>query len=116
VPKKKPYRYYICKDCEIDFILSSGKRGGTPFCPQCAENLYVEKVKEIWMERPFNYKRPWTEDEDATILVSVNQGYSDREIATALEGRTAKAVSRRLSQIRKKLGIQAKKGERRKTP
>jgi DNA-binding NarL/FixJ family response regulator len=114
MPKKKPYRYYICKDCEIDFLLSGGKRGGRPFCPQCAENMFVEKVKEIWIERPFNYKRPWTPEEDETILVSAEQGYSNKEIATALEGRTEKAVCNRLAQIRKKLGIQVKRGERRK--
>ena len=114
MPKKKLYKYYICKDCEIDFIMSRFIRKGTPFCPQCAENVYVEKVKQIWMERPFNYKRPWTEEEDETILVSVEHGYSNAEISTALEGRTEKAVCRRLSQLRKKMGITGKKGERRK--
>ena len=103
MPKKKLYKYYICKDCEIDFIMCHFTRKGTPFCPQCAENVYVEKIKGIWMERPFNYKRPWTQEEDETILVSVEQGYTHKEIADALNGRTKNAVNRRLQRLRKGL-------------
>jgi hypothetical protein len=114
MPKKKLYRYYICKDCEIDFAMTQFTRGGKPYCPQCAKNNFIEKAKDIWLERPFNYKRPWTSEEDEIILVSAKQGYSNAEISTALEGRTAKAVCNRLAQIRKRLGIQVKRGERRK--
>jgi DNA-binding NarL/FixJ family response regulator len=114
MPKKKLYKCYICKDCEIDFIMSQFSRGGKPYCPQCAENLFVEKVKEIWMERHHNYKRPWTEEEDEILLVSVDQGYSNHDISIALEGRTEGAVRHRIGQLRKKMGIKGRKGERRK--
>jgi hypothetical protein len=94
MPKKKKYKYYLCKECEIDFVVAE-KLPGKPYCPQCAESMFVEKLKEVWMERPFNYKRPWSPEEDETVLVSLKQGFSYEEISEALIGRTGKSVKRR---------------------
>jgi hypothetical protein len=96
MPKKKKYTFYYCRDCEMDFL--------TPFqgkanCPKCADRLYVDKLKDIWIERPFNYKRPWSPEEDEMIITGMKQGYKQQEIADSLDGRTRKSVSARWRQL-----------------
>lgn len=104
MPLKKKYTFYFCKDCEIDFCLSDnkGKQGLKRFCPTCGENLFVEKIKTVWMERPFNYKRPYTDEEDGIILVSRKQGFTYKEISETLFNRTPQSVRRRLQQLKEK--------------
>lgn len=59
---------------------------------------------EIWLERPFAYKRPWTPEEDELIHIGKQQGYTVKRIAESLEGRTYRAVGRRWQQIKKRVG------------
>ena len=98
MPKKKPYKFYWCRDCDVDFIVTKGIR--RPCCPACADNIYVQSVRDIWLERPFNYKRPWTSDEDEIVLTSLKRGMTHAEIGKEVN-RTGKAVTRRLSQLRR---------------
>lgn len=100
MPKKKKYYSFLCRNCDIDFYVS--KRRKRIYCPHCSDYLFVELKCSLWMERPFNYKRPWTEEEDSIILDGARLGYSRKEIAESLNDRTTKAVIRRLSQLRKK--------------
>lgn len=102
MPKKKKYSFYYCRDCEMDFLIPGGTFKNGVSCPSCGDSIYTDYIKGIWLERPFNYKRPWTEEEDELILMGVRQGYKHREIAESLDGRTPKAVTRRLQQIRAK--------------
>ena len=97
MPKKKRYFNYLCKECEIDFVVSfKGKAN----CPKCADNVYVEYKGNIWLERSFNYKRPWTDEEDSILIDGIKLGYKHREIAESID-RTTKAVTRRVSQLKK---------------
>ncbi|WP_040985499.1 hypothetical protein [Oceanobacillus jeddahense] len=98
MPKKKPYTFYWCRDCDVDFITS--KQVKKACCPSCADSIYVQSVRDIWLERPFNYKRPWTSEEDEILLICVGRGMTHVEIGETID-RTGKAVTRRLSQLRR---------------
>jgi DNA-directed RNA polymerase subunit RPC12/RpoP len=100
MPLKKKYAYYYCRDCEIDFLTPfEGKRVN---CPKCADSLFVDKSKDIWIDRPFNYKRPWTKEEDEIILTGAKQGYTKKEMLEALDGRTERAIKTRLLRLKNK--------------
>jgi predicted Zn-ribbon and HTH transcriptional regulator len=98
MPKKKKYTFWYCRDCEMDFLTPLETKAN---CPKCADRLYVDKLKDIWIERPFNYKRPWSAEEDELILTGTKQGYTRKEISESLDGRTEKAVERRLLRLNK---------------
>ncbi|WP_096199496.1 SANT/Myb-like DNA-binding domain-containing protein [Bacillus sp. FJAT-45350] len=100
MPKKKKYWFHYCRECEIDFLVAA-KVQGMVSCPKCGDGFYTEKVRSIWLERPFSYRRPWTSEEDDLVLASVEQGYTHQEISDSLNGRTKNAVTRRLQQLRK---------------
>ena len=100
MPKKKKYTFYKCKDCEIDFFVSTNRKGKT-YCPSCGEGGWVELQSTLWIERPFNYKRPWTEDEESILIMGCSAGYTYQEIAEALEGRTQRAVRDKLMRLKK---------------
>lgn len=100
MPKKKPYTFFYCRDCDIDFLVKKEKKG-VKFCPSCGENLYVEKLMELWIERPFNYKRPWTPEEDQMAVAGIMQGKTHEQISREMQLRTPDAVRRRLQQLRK---------------
>ncbi|MCD7034335.1 hypothetical protein LRR81_08815 [Metabacillus sp. GX 13764] len=100
MPKKKPYTFFWCRDCDQDFAVSTERK--RIYCPLCGEHFYVEKVKDVWMERPFNYKRPWTPEEDEIVIVGRKQGYSYQEISDSLLARTPQSVRRRLQELKKK--------------
>lgn len=89
MPKNKEYNSYICKDCEIDFLVKKGK-----FCPKCGESLFVEHKTSIWIKRPFTQYRRWTKEEDDFVVTGIDQGYSRQEVADEL-GRTKTAVTKR---------------------
>lgn len=101
MPRKKKYGVWRCKECEIDFYVTAEVKHKA-YCPKCADSIYVEKVRTLWLERAFNYKRPWTQEEDDLILDGVKLGKTHKEISKELYGRTPKAVTRRLQQLRKK--------------
>lgn len=101
MPKKKKYVFYLCKDCEIDFLVAGNEKKFN--CPDCGDKIHVEVIKPIWLERPINYKRPWTKDEDSIILAGRRLGKSYKEIAKELDGRTPKAATNRMYQIMKKM-------------
>lgn len=98
---KKPYVFHLCKECNIDFLVKKGWVGKVN-CPKCADSFFVEKIKDIWIERPNNYKRPYTDLEDQIILDGKNAGYLSAKIAEGLEGRTPKAINRRYQQLMKR--------------
>ncbi|OEH52947.1 hypothetical protein AQ616_18760 [Oceanobacillus sp. E9] len=100
MPKKKPYKSYICKDCEIDFIVSAEVKRCC--CPNCGDSIHVEVIRNIWLERPFNYKRPWTDEEDSMILAGKQLGRTYEQIGKEIN-RTGKAVNRRSQQLRRML-------------
>lgn len=97
---KKKYGLYSCKECEDEFIVSE-KVKKTPFCPNCGEAFAVERLKNIWLERSFNYKRPWTREEDESLLIGYEAGFNKHEIAEGLKGRSAQAVRNRYYQLGK---------------
>ena len=101
MPKLKKYTFYLCKDCEIDFIVKDDYKRVN--CPLCADKIYVESLKSIWLERPFNYKTKWTKEEDSIILSGRRLGKTYKEIAKELDGRTPKAVTNRMYLIMKKM-------------
>lgn len=97
------YVFYLCRDCDIDFLLAKRGAGkGNLFCPKCGENLFTEKVKDLWLERPFQYKRSWTTEEDEIILSGRSAGYSHKQIQAALTGRTYTAVMQRYRDLKKR--------------
>lgn len=102
MPKLKKYVFWHCKECEIDFIVSE-KVKHTTHCPSCGDKLFTEAIKPIWLERPFNYKRKWTEEEDSIILSGRKLGKTYEEIAEELDGRTVKATTNRMYLIMKKM-------------
>lgn len=63
--------------------------------------MFTEKIRDLWIERPFHYKRPWTSDEDESIRAGMSAGYTQRQIAESLDGRTKSAVQSRWSRIKK---------------
>lgn len=89
--KKKKYFFYKCRDCEIDFLISKTQQAGV-HCPLCGEYFYTEKVMEIWVERPFQYKRRWTDEEDEIVIAGRAVGYTHQQISDSLDGRTMGAV------------------------
>lgn len=92
--RKKEYTFYKCRDCENDFLVATRGSGRTrTFCPKCGENIYTEKVMNIWLDRPFAYKRPWTAEEEELIATGKRLGYSNKRIAESLDGRTTQAVN-----------------------
>ena len=99
--KKKRYVAWRCKDCEMDFYIS-GKSDRWTHCPKCGENMFTEKIKVVWLERPINYKRPWSEEETEIIESGLKLGKTHKEIAAELNGRTPKAVTRQIQQLRKR--------------
>lgn len=92
---KLKYNLFICKECEIDFITQYGDH-----CTFCGDNVYSEKQRVLWLERPFLYKRPWTNDDDSLLITSVELGIKNQDIADEL-GRTKDAVAERLRRLRK---------------
>lgn len=96
MPIKKQYKHYLCKDCDVDFITSQGNN-----CPNCADNVYVDVIRTIWLDRGFNYKRPWTDDEDEMILAGRKLGKTYAEIAKEIN-RTTKATTNRFYYIRRR--------------
>lgn len=108
---KLKYRVMICKECEIDFITRNGN-----YCSKCGDNLYVEKERTIWLEKPVVYKRPWTEEDDEILIESVRRGIKNQDIADDL-GRTKDAVAERLRRIRKtKKVVRGVRDEKRSLP
>lgn len=101
LPKKKKYTSWRCKDCEIDYFVTSAVTH-TTHCPQCGDNLFTESIKVVWLERPFNYKRPWSEEEREIIESGLHLGKTYREISQELDGRTENAVRRQIQQLRSK--------------
>ncbi|MEM5012092.1 SANT/Myb-like DNA-binding domain-containing protein [Niallia taxi] len=100
MPKKKEYSHYLCKDCEFDFIVPAILKRKVN-CPKCADSIYVEKLMDLWLERPINYKRPWTKEEDELITLGKEQGYTYEQMSKSLLGRSPQSVRRRLQNIRK---------------
>lgn len=98
MPKKKRYYIFLCKDCDIDFVISFKK---SPYCPCCGDNLYIDFKCNIWLDRPFNYKRPWTDLEDSILVDGIAQRHKYKDIGVEID-RTTKAVTRRASQLRKR--------------
>jgi DNA-directed RNA polymerase subunit RPC12/RpoP len=102
MPKQKQYFHYMCKDCEVDFLVGkSTKNQNYRHCPVCGEYFEVEKIRNVWIDRPFNYMRAWTNEEDSFIVFSIMEGFTHQQIADNLEGRTKKAVSDRVIRLRK---------------
>src|SRR5699024_1685421 len=98
MPVKKEYHSFMCKNCEIDFYVSFKTRVS---CPKCADSIYVEYKSTIWLERPCNYKRLWTDEEEEIILTWVRIGQTHRELSRIVD-RTENAVRHRVAQLRKK--------------
>lgn len=105
LPKKKKYTAWRCKECEIDYYVTQEVKHVT-YCPKCGDKLFTEVVRTLWLERPILYKRPWTVEEDELILTGVELGRTHKEIAKELNGRTPKAVTRRLQTLRAKGVVQ----------
>jgi len=98
---KKPYGLFICKECEIDFLVQKKRSARWVNCPLCADHIYVEKINDLWFERQFNHLRPWTAEEDEIVVLGKQQGHTHREIAGLLHGRTKRAVDHRVYHLRK---------------
>lgn len=100
MPKKKKHKHCLCRDCDVDFVVSSEIKN-VVYCPSCGDSINTQLIKNIWMERPFQYKRPWTKDDDELLLDGIKANYSRQAIADELN-RTRKAVNRRYSQLKKR--------------
>jgi hypothetical protein len=72
-------------------------------CPKCSKSKHVDKVREMHLEKPLNYKRPWGVEEDKVLLDGIEQGCSYQEISEQLRSRTPQAVRRRLQTMRKRI-------------
>lgn len=98
--RKKKYTFYKCRDCENDF-LAKPKQGKKPFCPTCGEQFYIENMMPVWIERPFQYKRHWTEEEDELIILGRQMEHTYKRISESLQGRSMKATQNRFYQLQK---------------
>ena len=54
----------------------------------------------VWLERPFQYKRQWTAEEDELVRTGKEAKYSAKRIAESLQGRTPKAINNRWAYLR----------------
>ena len=86
---------YTCKDCDIDFIAKAAN-----YCANCGDNLFLERVRYIWLDRYVSRSKRWNLDDDEHLIESVERGISNQEIADEL-GRTKDAVAERLRRLRK---------------
>lgn len=108
--KMREYVFYKCRDCEIDFLLAKVGSGKTSkYCPKCGDNIFTEKVTEFWLERPFQYKKKWTAEEDELVRNCKTAGYTHQQIADSLDGRTMVAVRQRWQELRKKKALEESK-------
>ena len=86
---------YTCKECDIDFIAKTAN-----YCAKCGDNLFLERVRYIWLDRYVSRSKRWNLDDDEHLIESVERGISNQEIADEL-GRTKDAVAERLRRLRK---------------
>lgn len=86
---------YTCKDCDTDFIAKIANH-----CVNCGDNLFLERVRYIWVDRYISRSKRWNLDDDEHLIESVERGISNQEIADEL-GRTKDAVAERLRRLRK---------------
>lgn len=101
----KKYTVYLCKDCNNEFLTTRGR-----YCPECGDNIFVDRQRNYYMDRPIVYNRTWTEEEDEILIESIRRGHTYREVAEEL-GRTEKSVHMRLSRLREKQEIVRKEPE-----
>jgi predicted RNA-binding Zn-ribbon protein involved in translation (DUF1610 family) len=90
------YTIFYCKDCDSDFLKKATKTK-SPYCPECGENIYTEKIKTIWNNGHFyKYNRTYTEEEDEILTTARAAGVPFKQIAEELlQGRTYRALESR---------------------
>lgn len=96
---KKRHEVHFCSQCDEMFI-TVGKKFHKPHCCYCGDDIMVEKVKDIWMLKPFIHHTKYTQEEDDIIIESRRRGIlvSDIEI----DGRTVSSIESRWYRLRKK--------------
>lgn len=105
---KIKYNVYWCKDCEIDFLFRANKKNTShAYCPACGDNIATEKTKEIWSERHYVHFKNWSEEEDDIVIECRKRNMPVKEMLELLEGRTDKAVYRRIKRLKEKGRIEA---------
>jgi hypothetical protein len=100
MPKEKSYTLYICRDCEVEFIVGKHSYKGKRCCPVCSDTLFVERIRNMRMERNFHFYRVWTHEEKEIVVSGKKLGLSLRQISESLDGRSKQAVQHILSRIR----------------
>lgn len=102
------YIVFWCKDCEIDFLFRANKRNKShAYCPACGDNIATEKTREIWSERHYVQFKNWSPEEDDILIECRKRKMTAKETLELLEGRTDKAVYRRIKQLKIKGRIEA---------
>src|SRR5699024_1901360 len=86
---------YTCKDHDIDFIAKIAN-----YCAKCGDNLCLERVRYMWLDRYVSRSNRWNLDDDEHLIESVERGISNQERADEL-GRTKDAGGERLRRLRK---------------
>lgn len=77
---------YVCRDCDFIFYIGSKNLKKKPFCPNCGDNVSVEKC-EI-------HRKYWTTKEQVLVNEIISGKLTKKEVSK-LTGRTYKAVQRR---------------------
>lgn len=98
--KSRKYIYWICKDCDLDFIVSNHFKKKAN-CPSCADNVYTEKIKSVYMDRPYNFLRHWTREELELLEDGLKSNRPYEEIANELN-RTVQAVRIKIYRLKSK--------------
>lgn len=100
MPVKKKYTLFYCSDCGVETLTLPQR--SKYHCPKCGDNIAVEVVDTLWIEKLFYSKKPWTEEEHQALLYGVKKGLSWKEIADGLPFRSPQAVRRRWQYMQEK--------------
>ena len=99
---RRKYAVFVCKECDIDFIVRDTHKKKTAFCCNCGEKLFVELVRYNWMEKPSNHHRKWTKEEDEIIIEARKRKMYLQNIV--VDGRTKSSIERRWRRL-KEMGL-----------
>jgi uncharacterized Zn finger protein (UPF0148 family) len=95
-------KFYICKDCNFRFKVLSDftKRHRQAFCPNCGENINVEKATS----RKHKQHKFWT-TEELSLLDKVLSGEMKKHTAAMKLNRTLGSIRRKLDRVKEERGI-----------
>jgi|SRR5690625_1517213 len=102
MPVKKKYTLFYCSECGEETLTANKPYKRNYFCAHCGDDMELERVDNLWIEKLFYHKKRWTKDEDQALIYGVKKGLSWKEIADGLPFRSPQAVRRRWQYMQEK--------------